>query len=127
MSDPCAPVIDHLAYYGYTAEALEGRDNHSYLRHSRMPNFHVSPLMGGCVLTSFYTAKVARGPLESFAVDLNRELVCGKVFVDSDGDLALRFWYPIPYARASFATWYAAVEADISELFSHEAVGEMLR
>lgn len=106
-------ISEHLSYLGYECIA-DGEKLTA--RHSIKPGFDIHIHNNGILFRAWFKhRKTAETDFANYVVlinHLNRFTTTLKYYCDSEKDLVLTAWYPLPYDKSSFSSFVAAWETD---------------
>ena len=106
-------IAEHLSYLGY--ECTKDGDKIT-ARHHIKPGFDIHIHNNGILFRAWFQhRKSAEDDFANFVVlinHLNRFTTVLKYYCDSEKDLVLTAWYPLPYGKQSFSSFVSAWETD---------------
>jgi len=111
--DPLQPFANHLSFSGYKCTA-QGAVLQA--QHRSKPSFTLSPYGSGVIIKAWFQKKQntpeIRQSLLTIANTMNDKATLARFYLDSDGDLIMEAWYPLPYVKENFAAFLDAWETD---------------
>jgi hypothetical protein len=115
-------IGDHLGFLGYDADVQESEAGpYLWLKHLTSPNFIMKIDRGVVACHTRYEgsdmANSERGELVSLLNELNGHALTLRFYVDAQGRVYIETYFPHEYSKATFAAFWALVEADAKMIF----------
>ena len=123
-SDLVRQVGEHLAFFGYR---LEPREKATLAKHDNLIDFSFWEAGGGVLVVGWFGSAARRRRLLEFVNRLNLASAVTRFIVDQDGDFRMEAWYPGPYSRDGFATFFQALQHDWQKLLGEPESRELLK
>jgi hypothetical protein len=113
-------VTNHLSYLGYETTRV---DNKLIAKHRSKPGLEIIFSKTGIIFRAWFKHKdINENELRnyvSFVNSLNNSSRVARFYIDSDYDLIVDGWYPLPYEKESFSNFTNAWLEDYSQIFTY--------
>ncbi len=123
-TDIARQVGAHLEFFGYR---LEQQDKVTRATHDNLMDFSFWETGGGVMAVGWFASEAPRARLLEFVNRLNHAAAVTRFLVDEDDDFRMEAFYPGPYTRDGFATFFQALQHDWQKLLGEPESRELLK